>query len=126
MDTAFTAGEGAATRAPDVEVPWAPQPALSGTRYSAAELSAAGDRVFLLDQRELPLREVYTTLRDADAVAEAIRAMVVRGAPAIGIAAAYGMALASRQAIAADEAGYRTAMREAGIVLAAARPTAVN
>ena len=75
--------------------PWPPHPALSGASYSAAELSAAGDRVFLLDQRELPGREVYSTFTDAAGVAEGIRAMVVRGAPAIGVAAAYGMALAS-------------------------------
>ncbi len=106
--------------------PWAPHAALSGASYSAAELSAAGDRVFLLEQRELPAREVYVALHDAAAVAEAIRAMVVRGAPAIGIAAAYGMALAALAAVGSDDADYLKAMHEAGAVLAAARPTAVN
>ncbi len=107
-------------------VPWAPHPALSGASYSAVELAAEGDRVFMLDQRELPAREIYTELHGAAAVAHAIRVMVVRGAPAIGIAAAYGMALAAHDAIGADEAGYRVAMRDAGARLMAARPTAVN
>jgi methylthioribose-1-phosphate isomerase len=109
-----------------VTPPWAPRPALSGARYSAVELSAEEDRVFMLDQRELPTREVYVTLGDAAAVADAIRAMVVRGAPAIGIAAAYGMALAAHAAAGAPGAAYVEAMREAGALLAAARPTAVN
>jgi methylthioribose-1-phosphate isomerase len=106
--------------------PWLPHPALSGASYSAAELSAEGDRAFLMDQRELPAREVYVTLSTAAEVAEAIRAMVVRGAPAIGIAAAYGMALAARAASREDARGYLAALGEAGSTLAAARPTAVN
>lgn len=106
--------------------PWLPGVALSGARYSAAELAAEGDRVFLLDQRELPAREVYVTLDDAPKVAEAIRSMVVRGAPAIGVAAAYGMALAARAAHAEDAVAFLASMRAAGAVLAAARPTAVN
>jgi methylthioribose-1-phosphate isomerase len=106
--------------------PWAPLPSLSGASYSAVEISSSGDRVFMLDQRELPGREVYAELHDAAAVAEAIRAMVVRGAPAIGIAAAYGMALAARAAAGEDDAAYLASMREAGARLTAARPTAVN
>ena len=106
--------------------PWHPAVALSLASYSAAELAAEDDRVFLMDQRELPAREVYATLYTAAEVAEAIRAMVVRGAPAIGIAAAYGMALAARAAARSDVDGYVAAMREAGAVLASARPTAVN
>ncbi len=48
----------------------------------------------LLDQRKLPFEEVYVELRDPASTADAIRQMVVRGAPAIGITAAYGMVLA--------------------------------
>lgn len=107
-------------------VPWAPAAALSGASYSAAELSAEGDRVFLLEQRELPAWERYVSLGSAAEVAEAIQAMVVRGAPAIGIAAAYGMALAARAARDESPDGYQAAMRRAGSLLAAARPTAVN
>ena len=106
--------------------PWAPHPALSGASYSAVELAQGGDRVFMLDQRELPVRELYAELDSAAAVADGIRDMVVRGAPAIGIAAAYGMALAAGSAVHADGEGYLAAMREAGARLAAARPTAVN
>lgn len=108
------------------DAPWAPAAALSGASYSAAELSAEGDRVFLLEQRELPARERYVPLSTADEVAEAIRAMVVRGAPAIGIAAAYGMALAARAAREDGADRYLAAMRRAGSILGAARPTAVN
>ncbi len=111
---------------PEAAPPWAPHAALSGARYSAVELSAEGDRVFMLEQRDLPGREIYVTLHDAAAVADAIRAMVVRGAPAIGIAAAYGMALAARAATGLGEAGYLEAMRAAGARLSASRPTAVN
>lgn len=111
------------TRAP---LPWDPAAALSGAGYSAAELAREGDRVFLLEQRELPERERYITLASAGEVAEGIRAMVVRGAPAIGIAAAYGMALAARAARAEDAAGYLAALRQAGATLNASRPTAVN
>ncbi len=107
-------------------VPWAPAPALSGARYSAAELSAEGDRVFLLEQRLLPRREVYCTYTTSDEVAEAIRAMVVRGAPAIGVAAAYAMVLASHAARGLDPAAYVAALRAAGDRVAASRPTAVN
>jgi methylthioribose-1-phosphate isomerase len=106
--------------------PWAPAPALSGAAYSAAELSQEGDRVFLLEQRDLPGIERYVTLTTAAEVADAIRAMVVRGAPAIGIAAAYGMALAAAAAQPSDARGYLAALREAGARLCAARPTAVN
>jgi len=107
-------------------VPWAPRPALSGARYSAAELSAEDDRVFLLDQRALPAREPYVALGDATAVAQAIRDMVVRGAPAIGIAAGYAMALAARAARDKDAGAYVEHMRAAAEVLMRARPTAVN
>lgn len=77
----------------------------------------AGDRLRMLDQRVLPLQETWLELRNANEVAAAIRDMAVRGAPAIGIAAAYGMALAARRG---DDLG------EAKRVLAASRPTAVN
>lgn len=106
--------------------PWAPAEAISGADYSAVELAQGDDRVFFLEQRELPERERYVTVTDAAGVAEAIRTMVVRGAPAIGIAAAYGMALAARAARNEIASGYVAAMRAAGEHLASARPTAVN
>ena len=77
-----------------------------------------GDRLRLLDQRLLPLEETYLDCVNAQEVADAIHGMAVRGAPAIGIAAAYGLVLAVRQDLKAFEAAER--------VLAASRPTAVN
>lgn len=86
------------------------------------------DRLELLDQRLLPAEERYVALHSASEVADAIRDMVVRGAPAIGIAAAYGMALAARQARPSSEAGesWQTALAADLQQLANARPTAVN
>ncbi|MGO1501978.1 MAG: S-methyl-5-thioribose-1-phosphate isomerase [Marinobacter sp.] len=77
----------------------------------------------LLDQRLLPAQEHWITLEDASGVAQCIQNMVVRGAPAIGISAAYGVALAARHAGAGDwKAEITQAIRE----LSASRPTAVN
>lgn len=81
-------------------------------------------RLHLLDQRRLPTREDYLVLTGAAEVAQAIRDMVVRGAPAIGITAAYGAALAARAA--AGRADARAVIETAIETLAAARPTAVN
>jgi methylthioribose-1-phosphate isomerase len=75
------------------------------------------DRVVLLDQRLLPLQEVEVECRTAAEVADAIRTMVVRGAPAIGIAAAYGYALAAARG---------EDLTAADSVLRRSRPTAVN
>lgn len=113
-------------RAAASSTPWAPNRTLSGASYSPAELSEGADRVFMLEQRALPGSEIYVELHDATEVAQAIRAMVVRGAPAIGIAAAYGLVLAAREAQGLGAEGYLEAMRRAGEVLNAARPTAVN
>jgi methylthioribose-1-phosphate isomerase len=75
------------------------------------------DRVVFLDQRKLPLEQVEVECATATEVADAIRTMVVRGAPAIGVAAAYGLALAAAR-------GEDLAAADA--VLRASRPTAVN
>jgi methylthioribose-1-phosphate isomerase len=75
------------------------------------------DRVVLLDQRRLPLEEVELDCRTAGEVADAIRELAVRGAPAIGVAAAYAYALA---------AANHDDLAEADRVLRASRPTAVN
>ncbi|MEW6047420.1 MAG: S-methyl-5-thioribose-1-phosphate isomerase [Bacillota bacterium] len=77
--------------------------------------------LWLLDQRRLPGDEVWVACRHADDVADAIRQMVVRGAPLIGVAAAYGVALA-----AAAPGATSPSVEEAARRLAAARPTAVN
>lgn len=88
-------------------------------------VARTGEGVRLLDQRRLPAEEVYVTLRSAPEVAEAIRQMVVRGAPAIGVTAAYGVALAASVA-AAEGRDVRLEVEAACGVLVAARPTAVN
>ncbi|HKS22040.1 MAG TPA: S-methyl-5-thioribose-1-phosphate isomerase [Thermoanaerobaculia bacterium] len=76
-----------------------------------------GDALDLLDQRRLPTETTYVTCRDAHEVAAAIRDMVVRGAPAIGVSAAFGIALAAMQG-----GDVHAAAEE----LRATRPTAVN
>jgi methylthioribose-1-phosphate isomerase len=78
------------------------------------------DAVRVLDQRLLPGEEAWLDLTTADEVAHAIRALAVRGAPAIGVAAAYGLAVESRRG--ADE----VRLRSAAARLVRARPTAVN
>ena len=79
----------------------------------------------MLDQRLLPREERYLRLSRVEDVAEGIRAMVVRGAPAIGISAAYGVVLAARAA-AGDAVAFARAMELADALLRATRPTAVN
>ncbi len=80
----------------------------------------------LLDQRKLPRETVYNDYRTAGEVADAIRSMVVRGAPAIGAAAAYGMVLTCAHSGQSDAAALHVELAEAAIVLREARPTAVN
>ncbi|SEQ51692.1 methylthioribose-1-phosphate isomerase [Azotobacter beijerinckii] len=79
----------------------------------------------LLDQRLLPLEETWRAYDSAVEVAGAIRDMVVRGAPAIGISAAYGVVLGARQRLAAG-GDWRAALEEDFRALAGSRPTAVN
>jgi methylthioribose-1-phosphate isomerase len=79
----------------------------------------------LLDQRLLPLQEIWQSYGSAAAVAEAIRDMVVRGAPAIGISAAYGLLLGAQARVAAG-GDWRAALEADFQVLAESRPTAVN
>jgi len=88
------------------------------------KISDAG--VVLLDQRLLPHEETWREYATPDAVADAIAEMVVRGAPAIGVAAAFGMALAARNARELDADGLRRRLDDAASALVAARPTAVN
>jgi len=80
----------------------------------------------LLDQRELPTRETYVECRNAQDVTVAIRDLTVRGAPAIGIAAAWGVVLQAGLLDGAGEPVSATALENAIVGLNAARPTAVN
>jgi len=90
----------------------------------AVEWSDSGLK--LLDQRLLPRLEQWITFSDALGVAQAIRDMVVRGAPAIGIAAAYGVVLAAKQRYAESSEHWKNLIEEDFKVLAESRPTAVN
>jgi methylthioribose-1-phosphate isomerase len=82
--------------------------------------------VVMIDQRLLPNEEVYRTFHTPKDVAEAIRAMVIRGAPAIGVAGAFGMALAAQDSRAQDAASFKKEMDQAADLLISQRPTAVN
>jgi methylthioribose-1-phosphate isomerase len=82
--------------------------------------------LILLDQTKLPLEETYIEFTDPGAVAIAIRDLVVRGAPAIGCTAAYGVALAARQYTGNDTGELAAFVRQAMAALAESRPTAVN
>lgn len=85
-----------------------------------------GPRFRWLDTRLIPWEEVYRETRDYRRVAQAIREMEIRGAPAIGIAAGYGLALAAYYSSASDVNELLARLEEARKVLAATRPTAYN
>ncbi len=84
------------------------------------------DHLLLLDQRVLPLEMRYLEFQDAASVADAIRHMVVRGAPAIGVTAAYGVVLAARSAYQHDSENWPLLIQADLNRLAQSRPTAVN
>src|SRR5690349_15660795 len=88
------------------------------------EWTDAGVR--FIDQTRLPTEEIYVTCRDYREVATAIRDMIVRGAPAIGVSAAMGVALGVRDAKAMNIAELRFEFDEICKTLASTRPTAVN
>lgn len=83
----------------------------------------SNDRVIMLDQRVLPHKEVYRACRDYQDVAEAIRKMIIRGAPAIGVAAAMGVALGALQA---SQKTFDREFERIVLTLGKTRPTAVN
>ncbi len=85
-----------------------------------------GDRLLLLDQTLLPVQEVERPYTAWQEVAEAIRTLVVRGAPAIGVTAAFGVVLAARASAAREFDGLMADLEEAIKGLGATRPTAVN
>ena len=85
-----------------------------------------GDEIVMVDQRKLPTREVYVRCRTGNEVAKAITTMVIRGAPAIGVAAAMGLALGARRSTASGTRQFAVDFQRLADVLAATRPTAVN
>jgi methylthioribose-1-phosphate isomerase len=82
--------------------------------------------VRFIDQRRLPTEEVYVVCRNYEEVAAAIRDMAVRGAPAIGVSAAMGVALGMQQSTATDMAGFSAHFDRVAKLIAETRPTAVN
>ncbi len=84
------------------------------------------NRLLLLDQRLLPQQQIDVVCTDVAGVADAIRNMVVRGAPAIGITAAYGLVIAGQLRFAQDKARWQTTIAADLELLAKSRPTAVN
>jgi methylthioribose-1-phosphate isomerase len=89
-------------------------------------LEWTNEGVRFIDQRKLPMEETYVTCTTYEEVAEAIRNMTVRGAPAIGVAAAMGIALGTRDAEAGHVSELRRAFEEICEAIGETRPTAVN
>jgi methylthioribose-1-phosphate isomerase len=85
-----------------------------------------GDTIVMVDQRKLPAQEVYVRCRSAQEVAKAIRTMVIRGAPAIGVAAAMGLALGMRKSTAKGTKQFAVEFQKTCDMMASTRPTAVN
>ena len=85
-----------------------------------------GGHLVLIDQTRLPLELVELECRDVEAVWEAIKQLRVRGAPAIGIAAAYGVVIGQSPVVSSDEQTFFARLDEVSTYLATSRPTAVN
>ena len=84
------------------------------------------DVLVMVDQRKLPAQEIYVRCRTAPEVAKAIRTMVIRGAPAIGVAAAYGIALGMKRSTAKGTNQFLVEFQKICDLMAGTRPTAVN
>ena len=84
------------------------------------------DDIVMVDQRKLPAAEVYVTCKTVNDVAKAIKTMVIRGAPAIGVCAAMGLALGAARSKATGTKQFTTEFQRNCDLLAATRPTAVN
>src|SRR5688572_16132555 len=82
--------------------------------------------IVMVDQRKLPGQEVYVRCKTAPEVARAIKNMVIRGAPAIGVAAAMGIALGMRRSTAKGTRQFAVDFNKLCDLMAATRPTAVN
>jgi methylthioribose-1-phosphate isomerase len=84
------------------------------------------DALIMVDQRKLPAQEVYVRCRTVPEVAKAIRTMVIRGAPAIGVAAAMGIALGMKRSTAKGTHQFTVEFQKSCDLMAGTRPTAVN
>src|SRR3954452_20496875 len=89
-------------------------------------IAREGDVVVMIDQRKLPAQEVYVRCKTAPEVARAIKTMVIRGAPAIGVAAAWGIAIGMRRSTATGTQKFAAEFQKTCDLMAATRPTAVN
>jgi methylthioribose-1-phosphate isomerase len=89
-------------------------------------IAREGDAVVMIDQRKLPAQEIYVRAKSAAEVARAIKTMVIRGAPAIGVAAAMGIALGVRRSKATGTQKLAAEFQKTCDMMAATRPTAVN
>jgi methylthioribose-1-phosphate isomerase len=101
-----------------------PEP-ISGASYSPVELMPADHSVVILDQRKLPRAETYEFLGRVEQVADAVSTLMVRGAPAIGIAVAYGLVLGA-VACDGDEDAFLAHMQLTDGLFRRTRPTAIN
>jgi methylthioribose-1-phosphate isomerase len=89
-------------------------------------IAREGDVVVMIDQRKLPVQEVYVRCKTAPEVARAIKTMVIRGAPAIGVAAAWGIAIGMRRSTATGTQKFAAELQKICDLMASTRPTAVN
>ena len=89
-------------------------------------IAREADAVVMIDQRKLPAQEIYVRCKTAAEVARAIKTMVIRGAPAIGVAAAMGIALGMRKSTATGTQKFAAEFYKVCELMAATRPTAVN
>src|ERR1700677_4638416 len=89
-------------------------------------IARENDTVVMIDQRKLPAEEVYVRCRTAAEVARAIKTMVIRGAPAIGVAAAMGVAIGMRTGVATGTQKFAAQFFRICELMASTRPTAVN
>src|SRR5579862_8751540 len=94
--------------------------------YVAQPIEWTEKGVVMLDQRRLPAEEISHTYTDYQGVAKAIREMVIRGAPAIGVAAAMGVAIGVQKSKATTVEALKTELAEISSTLGATRPTAVD
>jgi methylthioribose-1-phosphate isomerase len=84
------------------------------------------DRVILIDQTKIPQEFGTVEIRTSQDMAMAIKTMIVRGAPAIGVAAAFGLCLGAQEIRTTDRAEFLTQLEAIAVTLRATRPTAVN
>ena len=85
-----------------------------------------GDRIKIIDQTKLPHEEVFLELTDHNEVSDAIKRLSIRGAPDIGVAAAYGLVLGAQRIETSSKDEFLTKLRPVSETLASSRPTAVN